>query len=174
MYIQCLQVHQWLGRGNFAQRSNTRNITGSREGKPYNNHPYVKSQTLHPPVQFDIPQWVIDLRHQASHSSLPSAGRLRAGATFCLQWLKQYYWKQYQDIQLLQRPESCSASPVPAGGPPPIPLFPPKPKERQPAIEDVAVTTVSEGTGGAIGRLTRGLCSTKVELVNLLASSAYT
>ena len=116
---------------------------------------------------------MIDLRHQASHYDLPSAGRLRAGATFCLQWLKQYYWKQYEDIQLFQRPESRSASPVPAGGPPPIPLFPPKPKEGQPAIEDAVVATSIEGTDGAIGRLTRGLCTTKVELVNLLTSSAY-
>ena len=129
------------------------------------------SSPASPSLQFDIPQWVIDLRHEASHKTLPSAGRLRAGATFCLRWLKQYYWKQYQDIQLIQRPESRSVSPVPAGGPPPIPLYHPEPKDGQPAVEDPVVDVSSEGS--AVGRLTRGLCCNKVELIDLLTSSAY-
>ena len=143
-----------------------------------NNNPLsaITFATIFPSTQFDIPQWVIDLRHESSHGSLPSAGRLRAGATFCLRWLKRYYWKQYQDIQLIQRPGSRSTSPLPTGGPSPIPLFPPKPNEGQsPAIEDAVVDTSLEGTGGgAMQRLTRGLCSTRVELVNLLTSSSYT
>lgn len=114
---------------------------------------------------------MIDLRHEASHKNLPSVGRLRAGATFCLRWLKQYYWKQYQEIQGTQIvAESCPASPELGVARPHAPLLA-EPKEVQPAGDVVTTTALEEG--GTVWKLTRGLCNTRFELVDLLTSSTF-
>ena len=111
---------------------------------------------------------MIDLRHEASHKDLPSVGRLRAGATFCLRWLKQYYWKAYQVIQGMQRSESGHNTPEVEATPSLSLLSQPEEEER---AEDVVTVISSEG--GTVRKLTRGLCSTKHELYVLLSTSNY-
>lgn len=45
-----------------------------------------------------VPAWIVDLRHEATHDSLPSLTELRAAADWCLQWLKTEFWEvQSQD-----------------------------------------------------------------------------
>lgn len=40
-----------------------------------------------------VPAWIVDIRHSASHDSLPSLAELRAAAHWCLQWLKSEFWE---------------------------------------------------------------------------------
>ncbi|XP_074646213.1 ribosomal biogenesis protein LAS1L-like [Tubulanus polymorphus] len=44
-----------------------------------------------------LPEWLVELRHQASHSALPSLEILRCGAEFSLNWLKAEYWESHLD-----------------------------------------------------------------------------
>ncbi|TPX33001.1 hypothetical protein SmJEL517_g03987 [Synchytrium microbalum] len=39
-----------------------------------------------------IPLWIVDLRHAATHESLPSLSLLRAAAQQALRWLDAHYW----------------------------------------------------------------------------------
>lgn len=46
----------------------------------------------------DIPDWVIDLRHDTAHSNiLPSISLLRNACEISLQWLKVNYWDKYTE-----------------------------------------------------------------------------
>ena len=40
-----------------------------------------------------LPDWLVDLRHEATHAVLPSLQVLRAGCKFSLEWLDQHYWR---------------------------------------------------------------------------------
>ncbi len=51
-------------------------------------------------ARLGIPQWLVDLRHEATHSQLPSLASLRMGAQHLLDWLFRGYWeKQAQDLE---------------------------------------------------------------------------
>ncbi|EWM24302.1 las1-like family expressed [Nannochloropsis gaditana] len=51
-------------------------------------------------ARLGIPQWLVDLRHEATHASLPSLSALRMGAQHLLDWLHRGYWeKQGQDLE---------------------------------------------------------------------------
>jgi len=51
-------------------------------------------------ARLGIPQWLVDLRHEATHASLPSLATLRMGAQHLLDWLYRGYWeKQAQDLE---------------------------------------------------------------------------
>ncbi|CAG9532097.1 unnamed protein product [Cercopithifilaria johnstoni] len=41
-----------------------------------------------------IPQWVVDIRHSATHSHLPSLNSLRRAATYCRNWLWEHHWSR--------------------------------------------------------------------------------
>ena len=43
--------------------------------------------------EINIPDWLVDLRHDATHSSLPSMKVLEAGCHVALKWLKSNYWE---------------------------------------------------------------------------------
>lgn len=46
----------------------------------------------------DVPDWIIDLRHDTAHSNkLPSLELLREAATIGLQWLKGSYWLKHKE-----------------------------------------------------------------------------
>lgn len=46
----------------------------------------------------DVPDWIIDLRHDTAHSnSLPSLELLREATTIGLQWLKGSYWEKHRE-----------------------------------------------------------------------------
>ncbi|XP_014677210.1 PREDICTED: ribosomal biogenesis protein LAS1L-like [Priapulus caudatus] len=40
-----------------------------------------------------VPEWVVDLRHTATHATLPSLSILVLGAEFALTWLQNQYWE---------------------------------------------------------------------------------
>lgn len=113
---------------------------------------------------------MIDLRHEASHRDLPSVSRLRIGATFCLRWLKLYYWKQCQEIQrLLQRVEPQATTPDLGAIDGPLLLL----AQREEAGSDVDEVAMDTSEGGAVWRITRGLCKSRDELIDLLTLSTY-
>ncbi|VDM94807.1 unnamed protein product [Thelazia callipaeda] len=41
-----------------------------------------------------IPQWVVDIRHGATHSHLPSLKSLRQAAKYCRDWLWEHHWSR--------------------------------------------------------------------------------
>ena len=43
--------------------------------------------------EIGLPDWLVDLRHEATHASLPSLEVLRAGHKFALDWLQVHYWE---------------------------------------------------------------------------------
>ncbi|XP_002159811.3 uncharacterized protein LOC100213694 [Hydra vulgaris] len=44
--------------------------------------------------QIKIPDWIVDLRHEATHSHLPSTDILKSSVMFALTWLSENYWKE--------------------------------------------------------------------------------
>lgn len=46
----------------------------------------------------NIPRWIVDLRHDVTHSVVPPVRILREGVSFALNWLKVYYWDQYLEV----------------------------------------------------------------------------
>jgi hypothetical protein len=42
--------------------------------------------------EFNIPPWIVELRHDAAHSGVPSIYRLLDAARYCIQWLEEKYW----------------------------------------------------------------------------------
>ena len=40
-----------------------------------------------------LPDWLVDLRHEATHAALPSLEVLRKGCEFSLGWLNDHYWQ---------------------------------------------------------------------------------
>ena len=55
-----------------------------------------------------LPRWVVDLRHESTHSHLPTPEVLSMARNTCLQWLLQRYWA----AQAAQLVEMYSASPL--------------------------------------------------------------
>lgn len=43
--------------------------------------------------EIGIPDWLVDLRHEATHANLPSQDTLRAGVKVALSWLQKEYWE---------------------------------------------------------------------------------
>lgn len=46
-----------------------------------------------------LPKWLVDVRHEATHQSLPSLQVLRLACAQALQWLDEHYWKrQWEEL----------------------------------------------------------------------------
>ena len=43
--------------------------------------------------EIGLPDWLIDLRHEATHAHLPSLATLRSGLRVALAWLRDEYWE---------------------------------------------------------------------------------
>ncbi|XP_019646978.1 PREDICTED: ribosomal biogenesis protein LAS1L-like [Branchiostoma belcheri] len=43
--------------------------------------------------EMSLPEWMVNLRHEATHRSLPALPVLRSGARFALSWLRKKYWE---------------------------------------------------------------------------------
>jgi ribosomal biogenesis protein LAS1 len=43
--------------------------------------------------EIGLPDWLVDLRHEATHANLPSQHTLRAGVNVALSWLREEYWE---------------------------------------------------------------------------------
>ena len=121
---------------------------------------------MHVFSQYGIPAWVVTLRHRGTHEKLPSVGSFRVGAEFCLSWLRANYW----------RPQRLTIGDVqhPGGGS----------RAATPMQEEEGVESGSGAAGGRKGkekgekeghiwRLTRGLCQSRPELVDLLGQANY-
>jgi len=54
-----------------------------------------------------IPDWLVSIRHEATHSKMPSLAILRPGANYALQWLQGNYWNiEEENSYPLHWPES--------------------------------------------------------------------
>ncbi|KAK5982601.1 hypothetical protein GCK32_003291, partial [Trichostrongylus colubriformis] len=42
--------------------------------------------------QLGIPSWLVEIRHNASHSHVPPIGTLRMGSEFCREWIWNNFW----------------------------------------------------------------------------------
>ena len=49
-------------------------------------------------LQFGIPQYVVTLRHDCTHHSMPSLGALKCAVRSCLQWLMEHYWEAERQL----------------------------------------------------------------------------
>ncbi|EFO20826.2 hypothetical protein LOAG_07662 [Loa loa] len=54
----------------------------------------ISSNQLHQLLVVGIPQWVVDIRHGATHSHLPPLESLRQAATYCRNWLWEHHWSR--------------------------------------------------------------------------------
>lgn len=43
-------------------------------------------------AEFGVPEWIVELRHEATHGALPSLNALRAAAKWAIFWLKEQFW----------------------------------------------------------------------------------
>lgn len=50
-------------------------------------------------AKIGIPSWIVDVRHESVHNSLPSLETLKLAAEFLLTFLEEKYWKK-QTIKL--------------------------------------------------------------------------
>lgn len=62
----------------------------------------------HYQAELGIPTFVVDLRHDATHTALPSLPSLRVAVPRILGWLKAHYWER-QDEQLTDAREAVAA-----------------------------------------------------------------
>ncbi|XP_048043154.1 ribosomal biogenesis protein LAS1L [Megalobrama amblycephala] len=56
----------------------------------------------------NIPEWVVNLRHDLTHRGLPSLKWCRKGCEFVLDWLHQEYWSRQMGSQLTENWNSLS------------------------------------------------------------------
>ncbi|XP_050390422.2 uncharacterized protein LOC126809719 [Patella vulgata] len=51
--------------------------------------------------EFGIPDWIVHLRHEVTHSTLPALDVLTQGVQTALQWLKETFWEhQMKDVKV--------------------------------------------------------------------------
>ncbi|XP_045159676.1 uncharacterized protein LOC123525050 [Mercenaria mercenaria] len=43
--------------------------------------------------KFGVPEWIVELRHEATHGSLPSLNELKAASCWALTWLRDKFWE---------------------------------------------------------------------------------
>lgn len=49
--------------------------------------------------ELGVPEWIVNLRHDATHRKLPALDLLKTAADCCIQWLKEEFWdKQIEGI----------------------------------------------------------------------------
>ncbi|XP_069749068.1 ribosomal biogenesis protein LAS1L [Narcine bancroftii] len=51
--------------------------------------------------EMNIPEWIVNLRHELTHRSLPTLAWCRKGCEFVLEWLRQQYWNQQMGNNLV-------------------------------------------------------------------------
>ncbi|KAL4235689.1 Ribosomal biogenesis protein las1l [Mactra antiquata] len=44
-------------------------------------------------AEFGVPEWIVELRHSATHGSLPSLSELKAATCWGLEWLREKFWE---------------------------------------------------------------------------------
>lgn len=52
---------------------------------------------------FGIPSWIVEMRHNATHRTMPSLSELTAGADWILEWLRVDFWDaQYKIMETIK------------------------------------------------------------------------
>ena len=52
--------------------------------------------------QFGIPPYIVSLRHECSHKSIPPLGALKCAINTSLRWLQDYYWEPQRQLNRLR------------------------------------------------------------------------
>ncbi|KAJ8347944.1 hypothetical protein SKAU_G00265330 [Synaphobranchus kaupii] len=60
--------------------------------------------------KLNIPEWIVNLRHDITHRRLPTLKWCRKGCQFVLEWLQQEYWSRQLGSQLAEHWDSQSES----------------------------------------------------------------
>ncbi|ELU17594.1 hypothetical protein CAPTEDRAFT_226006 [Capitella teleta] len=47
--------------------------------------------------ELGVPEWIVDLRHEATHGNMPTLAIMRTATDFALNWLKEEYWESMFD-----------------------------------------------------------------------------
>ncbi|PVD28310.1 hypothetical protein C0Q70_10897 [Pomacea canaliculata] len=96
-----VQYHEVLDAGNIISSENTLRSILSLALIRFVNHVTEKGQdkSYAQPVHkvaldFGIPTWIVRLRHDATHGSLPSLDLLLAGCRWALTYLQEVFWSQ--------------------------------------------------------------------------------
>ncbi|KRY49073.1 Ribosomal biogenesis protein LAS1L, partial [Trichinella britovi] len=55
--------------------------------------------------KFNIPAWVVRVRHRATHTNLPSLAELRVAAEFCFRWLLENCWSVEVNSKICTAPK---------------------------------------------------------------------
>ncbi|KAG9329743.1 hypothetical protein JZ751_029866, partial [Albula glossodonta] len=60
--------------------------------------------------KLNIPEWIVNLRHDITHRRLPTLKWCRKGCQFVLEWLQQEYWSRQLGSRLAEQWDSQSES----------------------------------------------------------------
>ncbi|KAJ8266464.1 hypothetical protein GJAV_G00130730 [Gymnothorax javanicus] len=60
--------------------------------------------------KLNIPEWIVNLRHDITHRRLPNLKWCRKGCQFVLEWLQKEYWSRQLGSQLVEHWDSQSES----------------------------------------------------------------
>ncbi|XP_013381304.1 ribosomal biogenesis protein LAS1L-like isoform X1 [Lingula anatina] len=80
-------------------------MTENNQNKQYAQPVHILAEEL------AIPQWLVELRHESSHTSMPSLNLLKSGAKLALNWLKREYWEP-QNLQDSSDSEDDTCDPI--------------------------------------------------------------
>jgi len=65
---------------------------------------YARSVNQIAQTELGLPQWIVDIRHRATHDRMPSLTLVREGAHYLLEYLREQYW-EVQANSLLEQEE---------------------------------------------------------------------
>ncbi|XP_036436215.1 ribosomal biogenesis protein LAS1L [Colossoma macropomum] len=68
----------------------------------------VAKSLRHLASKLNIPEWIVNLRHDMTHRRLPSLKWCRKGCEFILNWLRQEYWSRQLNGRLIEDWSSSS------------------------------------------------------------------
>ena len=67
--------------------------------KLYNKHKTTASMTFLA-EKLNIPEWIVEVRHECGHGEMPSLVVLEEAVDFCFGWLKEKYWELQREEYL--------------------------------------------------------------------------
>jgi len=114
--------------------------------------------------QYNIPGWVVTLRHEGTHRRLPPLSPLRSALDFALGWLKDHFWRPQRELMGERAsPEEGSGEKSSLSSSTTV-FQPPNPRWK-----------IVGGTEKPpfVYRLTRGLFDRKTPLINFLGEGRH-
>ena len=61
--------------------------------------------------ELGLPEWLVNLRHDATHAGLPSLTLMRDAASFAMKWLKSTYWEAQREEEFVEPSKKSTKSP---------------------------------------------------------------